>query len=174
MDANQIIRETIDYSINFIEKPHPVFGNAPVCPFAKKFRVEGKIKYMVMPFSLSEEIDPQVLMLAEIFNAQHKYDSYFVIHPDKTLNLQELIRFCDKLQNHIKSMGLILFRGHPLDDFKIGGVHTRREPYPGFQLLRESLILETRGRLAGSYFSHWSQDALVEVGITPVAAPKNA
>lgn len=160
MDEQQIIKETIEYSINFIEKPNAIFGNAPVCPFAKKFRVQGKIKYMVMPFLLGEELDPLVLMLAELFHAQKKYDSYFVIHPDKALPLQALTDLCNRLGEAIDPMDLMIFQGHPQDDFQIGGVYTRREPYPGFQLLRKQLILESRKKLTDRYFANWSRERL--------------
>ncbi len=158
-----IIKETLDYIVNYVEKPHPIFDNIPVCPFSKKFRLKDKINFIVYPF---HALDFTILALADLFHAQQRYDSYFVIHPDKTLDLQFLVDFCDSFQKIIKPMGLLLFRGHPKDTFQVSnGVHTRREPYPSFQLLRESLVLESRNKLPESYFQNWLKGALVEDGI---------
>jgi hypothetical protein len=45
----------------------------------------------------------------------------------------------------------------------VGDEYTRREPYPGFQLLHEALILESRAKLKPEYFKNWSPEALKEV-----------
>lgn len=162
-DADLIIKEVTDYIVNYIEKPSPAFGGFPVCPFAKKHRLAGEINFVVLDFSLSESIDPRITKLVEGFLAQTHYKSLFVIHPDKNLDQVALTEFCDKLQSVVKPSGLMLFRGHPQDPFKIGDEYTRREPYPGFQLLHEALILETRAKLKPAYFKNWSAEAIKEV-----------
>lgn len=163
MNSELIIKEVMDYIVDYIEKPSEAFGGHAVCPFAKKFRLAGEIYFIVCDFSLSEEIDPKILALIDDFLAQSNYKSLFVIHPNKELDQEALVGFCERLQILVKPRGLLLFRGHPKDPFKIGNEYTRREPYPGFQLLHESLILENRAKLKPEYFKNWSPEALNEV-----------
>ncbi len=163
MDENVIIQETLDFIVNYIEKPHPQFGNLPVCPFSKTFRVKDRIKFMVYPLG---ELDTTLLLLVEFFAAQRRYDSFFLIHPDKNLSLEALTRTCDGLKSYLQPLGIMLFRGHPHDDYHVGGgVYPRREPYPGFQLLKESLVFESRKKLSSRYFEKWLKETMAEDGI---------
>lgn len=162
-DANLIIKEVTDYIVNYIERPSDVFGGFPVCPFSKKHRLAGEINFVVLDFSLADDIDPRVTSLVQQFLEQTHHKSLFVIHPDKTLDQNALARFCNTLQAALHPLGLLLFRGHPKDTFKVGDQYTRREPYPGFQLLHQTLITQTRAKLNPAYFKNWSPEALKEV-----------
>ena len=45
------MKDIQDYLINFIEKEQEIFNGFPVCPFAKKERIENKIKYVECSFT---------------------------------------------------------------------------------------------------------------------------
>ena len=44
-EASQGIIDSITaWMENFVEVPHPTFGNQPPCPYARQFRLKNKIK----------------------------------------------------------------------------------------------------------------------------------
>ena len=46
-DHAEIVRELTQYIIDFVEQPQPKLGNLPVCPFARKARLENRIRFEV-------------------------------------------------------------------------------------------------------------------------------
>ena len=48
---DNIVEEIKNWIINFVEIKTPIFGNMPVCPFAKKERINNKINYVVTDLS---------------------------------------------------------------------------------------------------------------------------
>ncbi|MEB3280742.1 MAG: hypothetical protein VKK42_17655 [Lyngbya sp.] len=53
-DSNsEIIQRTIEYMMDFLEQPHPVFGGLPVCPFTRKARLTNQILYKVDDFDVN-------------------------------------------------------------------------------------------------------------------------
>ena len=46
-DQAEIVRELIQYIVDFVEQPHPKLGNLPVCPFARRARLENRIRFEV-------------------------------------------------------------------------------------------------------------------------------
>jgi hypothetical protein len=167
MDEKDIVAEVVRHQVEWVEAPNRNFGNIPVCPFARRPRREGLIDYRVMAFSTATSpLDPKVLEAVSDFEGK-ALQSVFVIHPDRELPLAELVAFVDALQAELRPRGLAVFRGHPLDEFKVGDEYTRREPYPGFQVLRQDLIDESRQKLSAGYYLLWGEDALREVGLAP-------
>jgi hypothetical protein len=58
------------------------------------------------------------------------------------------------------------FEAHPDSEFSIGGVYTRRSPYPSFQVLRRSLLKDASDSLLGSsYYNHFTPEMLDAVGM---------
>lgn len=161
MDA--VIAETIRYIEEFVEKPHPAFGGFAPCPFSKKMRLDGKIDFKVLDFF---DGDPRINQLIKEFTDQNKYVSLFVIHPDKSFPLETL----KSITNNLKIAPLVVFRGHPEDDFKVGDVMCRREPYPGFQILHSQLIFDSRAKLNENYFKNWDEISLQEVDLSSCCA----
>ena len=45
------MKDIQDYLINFIEKEQEIFSGFPVCPFARKERIDNKIKYVECSFA---------------------------------------------------------------------------------------------------------------------------
>ena len=44
-DHAEIVRELTRYIVDFVEQPHPKLGNLPVCPFARKARLENRVQF---------------------------------------------------------------------------------------------------------------------------------
>ena len=58
------------------------------------------------------------------------------------------------------------FEAHPESNFSVGGVYTRRSPYPSFQILSRRLLKNGSDSLLGSsYYEHFTPDMLRAVGM---------
>lgn len=158
----KVIDEMLAYMQSFIERPHHAFGGIPVCPFAAKARTEDKIKFVVLPILASEE---EIIDEIVEFSKQNSKELIMFINPDKDLPLADLFAFTEKIGKLFGSYYMI-FTGHPLDEFTIAGVKVRQDPYPNFQVVRTSTVLEARKKLTNtSYYARWSPDDLAADGI---------
>ncbi|MBD2384764.1 hypothetical protein [Cylindrospermum sp. FACHB-282] len=161
---DEVIITMIDHMEKFIEKPNPVFDNMPICPFVNKFRQENKIVYKISNFDYSEKLglDAKVLDLINEFKTDEYHEVMIVIHPDKqALSLEEMKQFTKNLNNLISPLCLIAFSGHPLDDFNIDGVYTRRDPFINFtvQNLQKVNMYAEKLKSTG-YYGRWSLENL--------------
>jgi len=58
------------------------------------------------------------------------------------------------------------FEAHPESNFRVGNIHTRRSPYPSFQVLSRALLKKASDLLLGStYYSQFSPEMLRAVGM---------
>jgi hypothetical protein len=135
------------WSEHFIEQPDPVFGGLPVCPFAKAARLKRSIRFDVMSFAGTDSFEPdgQAMTLIEEFLADRQLETLFVIHPEPDrIGAQALEDWVERLNARLAASAvtsdLQVFEAHPDSEFCIRGIHTRRSPYPSFQVLRRSLL----------------------------------
>ncbi|GAX39794.1 hypothetical protein NIES4075_07530 [Tolypothrix sp. NIES-4075] len=161
---DDVIITMIDNIEKFIEKPNPVFDNMPICPFVNKFRQENKIVYKVCNFYYYEKLglDPKVLDLINEFKTDEYHEVMIVIHPNKqALSLEDMKQFTKNLNNLISALGLIAFSGHPLDDFNIDGVYTRRDPFINFTVQNiQKLNLYAEKLKSTGYYERWTLENL--------------
>ncbi|WP_413171894.1 hypothetical protein [Anabaena azotica] len=161
---DEVIIAMIDHIEKFIEKPNPVFDNMPICPFVNKFRQENKILYKVYNFSYSEQLglDAKVMDLINEFKTDKYHEVMIVIHPDKeSFSLEDMKQFNIILNNLISPLGLIAFTGHPLDDFNIDGVYTRRDPFINFTVQNiEKVNLYAEKLKSTGYYQRWTLENL--------------
>ncbi|WP_421657552.1 hypothetical protein [Leptothermofonsia sp. ETS-13] len=163
-----IIAQMISYMQNVLEKPHPVFGGLPICPFARKARLEKKVLYHVYRFVPLDRLNPDVHLMQFIqdFSRSKQYEALLVINPDRqALTLDELQQFVEGLNEVIAPYGLIAFGGHPQEPFNIQGVYTRREPFINFTVqTQEKVKAASDALLKTHYYDYWSEENLKQVG----------
>jgi hypothetical protein len=159
-DNAEIVRELTQYIIDFVERPHPELGNLPVCPFARKARLEKRIQFEVI--ELTRE---GVLAVTPSFTAKPDLHLMICIHPRKDgLSTARVHRLVNVLNQVLPAMNLMAIGLHPDDPFNIDGLYTRREPYPNIQLLRLDV-----GELAhesikhSGYYDRWSESNLRDI-----------
>jgi hypothetical protein len=162
-ESKKIINTMKEYIQGYIEKPNAMFGNMPVCPFVKKARQDKKISYTVYAFQPSEHLsqDSALLDLVKTFKDQ-SYEVLMVIHPDQqALSLEEMKNLMQALNELIHPLGLVAVSGHPLDDFNIRGVFTRRDPFINF-IVQSREVLESSSEMLKStaYYDNWTLESL--------------
>ncbi len=157
----EIVKALTENLVNFIEVPHPAFAGMPVCPFAKQARLKGLIDIKIVDFNL-EEIDDRIVNVVDFYFTNHEKLIIFA-HPDKHICQIKLNRLGDLYEKRFPS--LVVFRSHPLNEFQVDGLYTRREPYPNLQFVTKQHLEEARSRLSSKYYSKMSEDNLRELGL---------
>lgn len=170
---DDVIAQMLRWSHDFIEQPHRAFGGLPICPFAKAAWLRQSIRFEVLSFSASDPFEPdgRVMTLIGEFLADGKLETLFVIHPEpEQIGARALEAWVARLNARLAARAhthcLQVFEAHPQSEFCIGDVHTRRSPYPSFQVLRRSLLKDASDALLGSaYYDHFTPEMLRAVGM---------
>jgi hypothetical protein len=171
-----VVAEVLSWSANALERPHPIFGGLPVCPFARAARLKASIHFEVRAFSVDEPLDPDgwLLRLVADFaqeDAAGSRETLFVIHPERrAMSAPALEAFVARLDRRLREVpalaGLRVFEAHPDSEFQVGGVYTRRGPYPSFQVLSHARLKTASDTLASSgYYDHFTPAMLRAVGM---------
>jgi hypothetical protein len=165
---SELINLMVEYMKEFLEKPHPVFGGLPVCPFARKARLEDRILYKVDRFWPHTDLNPDssVIRIISEFCQENRYEVLLVIHPENQVMTRfEMQKFIDCLNEKISAAGLVAFGGHPADDFNIQGVYTRQEPYIHFTVQSKQLLNQASAALMKTdYYNNWTPENLRYIG----------
>jgi len=162
----EVIHRMVEYMNEFLEKPHQVFRGLPICPFARKARLENRILYKVHRFAMAPDV-AEMEMIREFCQEQH-YEVLLVMHPEKqALTQLQMQEFLEKLNAKIAAIGLIAFGGHPDQDFQIQGIYTRHEPYLNFTVQFQQRLKDASDLLlrTTSYYQNWTAENLRCVGI---------
>ena len=87
------------------------------------------------------------------------HETLFVVHPERAAMTSE------SLEGFVRRLDARL-QAHPDSAFEVGGVHTRRGPYPSFQVLSQARLKATSDTLrTAGYYAGFSPDMLRAVGI---------
>ena len=164
----EIIESTLRWMTEFVELPHPIFSDLPICPFTKKARLANQILFKIERFSALTEFagDSTIIKsIHEFYNSE--FEIMLVINPEKTaITAPQTKELIDKLNNQISELGLLAFHAHPEDDFNIDGLHTRRMPYPAFSVQVNSKLKPASDALEKTeYYKNWTAEQLKYLGI---------
>ena len=163
----RVIAEMTQYLRDTLEQPHPVFGNLPICPFAKQARLNDQIRFFVYAFTAAdlEMTSPLSSAIAQFVQSK-KHQVLFMIHPDpQAMKLDRLLAFVERLDQQIQALHLTALGGHPDDSFNIQGVKTRQEPYPNVTIQSIEKLKQASDLLANTrYYENWTPDSLKMVG----------
>lgn len=160
----------VEYMKEVLEKPHQVFQGLPICPFARKARLENRILYKVHNFLIHPELtsDSPVMSMIDEFCQDPRYEVLLVLHPEQlALTQAQMQQFIDKLNETIAVRGLVAFGGHPDQEFNIQGIHTRQEPYLNFTIQFQQRLKDASDLLLKTtdYYQNWTAENLRYVGI---------
>ncbi|TAD97848.1 MAG: hypothetical protein EAZ98_08420 [Oscillatoriales cyanobacterium] len=164
----EIIESTLRWMTEFVELPHSVFGDLPVCPFTKTARLANQILFKIERFSALTEFDRNSAIMQSIYEFYNSdFEIMLVINPEKTaISAPQTQALIEKLNNHISELSLLAFHVHPEEDFNIDGLHTRRAPYPGFTVQVNSQLKPVSDSLLKTeYYRNWTAQQLKYFGI---------
>lgn len=163
-----VIDSMVAYLADVIEKPHPAFGGMPICPFSRRARLANQILYFIYPFSMADlTINTSLMQVIQDFQQSSQYEILLIVHPDcKGLSLEATHYFMQQLNQAISPQNLIAFDGHPLDDFNIQGVYTRKAPFIHLTVQHMSQVKLASDQLHHTpYYDHWTAAQLQYVGL---------
>ena len=174
--AEAIVAEVLAWSAGTLEAPHSVFGGLPVCPFARAARLKRAIRFEVRAFSTNDPLESDGTLLDLIGDfaeeeAAGRCETLFVIHPGRDASSAALLEhFVARLDRRLRAVprlaGLRVFEAHPESEFQVGGVYTRRGPYPSFQALSHARLKVTSDTLRGAgYYDRFTPAMLSAVGM---------
>ena len=174
--ADAVVAEVLTWSANALEGAHPIFGGLPVCPFARAARLKQAIRFAVRAFSVDDPLDLGGWLMTLIADfareeATGSRETLFVIHPERqAMSAPVLEDFVTRLDRRLRTVpriaGLRAFEAHPESDFTVGGVYTRRGPYPSFQVLSHARLKAASDTLQRSgYYDHFTPAMLRAVGM---------
>ncbi|HBK99148.1 MAG TPA: hypothetical protein DD001_18385 [Microcoleaceae bacterium UBA10368] len=164
----EIIESTLRWMTEFVELPHPVFGDLPVCPFTKTARLVNQILFKIQRFSALTEFDRDSAIMQSIHEFYNSdFEIMLVINPEKTaISAPQTQALIEKLNHHISELSLLAFHVHPEEDFNIDGLYTRRMPYPGFTVqVNFQLKPVSDSLLKTEYYKNWTAQQLKYFGI---------
>ncbi len=164
----EILESTLRWMTEFVESPHPVFSDLPVCPFTKKARLANQILFKIERFSALTEFDRDSAIMRSIHEFYNSdFEILAVINPEKTaISAPQTKELIEKLNDRISKLGLLAFHTHPEEDFNINGLHTRRAPYPGFTVQVNSKLKPASDSLQKTeYYNNWTIEQLKYFGI---------
>ena len=100
-----------------------------------------------------------------------RHETLFVIHPQRdAMSARALERFVARLERRLRAVprlaDLRVFEAHPESEFQVGGVHTRRGPYPSFQVLSHARLKAASDSLQSTgYYDRFTPAMLRAVGM---------
>jgi hypothetical protein len=134
------------YLIEFVETCHPTFKNMPICPLAKKARINDTINYQFVQLNHIESYQEKITQ----FKLQLDKKEVLFLLAEKPITNQEIETITDAL-TELHGNELQLFAFHPDSQFEMEGLFTRRMPSPGIIVqrntdveIREKALKKTR------------------------------
>ncbi len=165
--TDEIVSHMIHYLESVLEKPHSIFGGLPICPFAKRARLQNKISYKVLTLhSVELALNDQLMNAIGEFYIRDCCEVMLVISPDRAaLSVSQVDQLVANLNERLAPLKLVVFGGHPVDDFNIQGVRTRQEPYVNLTVQSiERLKDASRHLEETNYYQNWSLENLQHIG----------
>lgn len=162
-EANRAIQETKKFLKGVVEQPHPVFAGLPPCPFARKERIEKKIKWHCQRIN-PDDVDERLLQILIDFSEQNEKNSLLLLDPFSKIGYKETEAFGRHFKRFVKELGLSAIVFHPDHPYSIGGVKTRCSPYPMLNVGLDKDFQSGYNTLRKTdYYSKWSLKELKKI-----------
>ena len=137
------MEEIKEFLINFVEKESDVFSGFPVCPFAKKERIEKKIKFVETRF---DHIDTKHV-LGEVEDFLLNDYSTLLLISDKDVSIEQTRHFFRCIAALMEKKRVNIFLFHKDDNRSYGGIYTRRSPVPFIMVGYKNQIAKKKEKL---------------------------
>ena len=164
--SQQVIDSVINWMEKFVEVPHPSFGNLPPCPYARKYRLQDKVKIVECP---TNDYAVDIWMTANdvLREWDDTYEAVVVArkHPTRRHNTpEEVTKEIQLLNEEYKDRDLVCLEDHPDDEEYIDGIQMNHGGLILVVIQRLSKINKhTKMLQEGKYYDRWSKDNLDDV-----------
>ena len=132
--------------LDFLQTPNPTFNNMPICPFIAGDLQTGNIKFMVY----NSEMDTSLIEMIQEWE-QSDFKTGLILHVGddmKTTKRKPYQKFLnEQIKDHdMKHIKLLVFS--PFEDFKVGGLDTRKKaPCVLYNLAKRKDLSEAGNKL---------------------------
>ncbi|MBD1845141.1 hypothetical protein H6F89_17380 [Cyanobacteria bacterium FACHB-63] len=159
-----IIAQMLDYISTTLEQSHPVFGNLPICPFARQARLSQQIQFIVSAFDRVSvtKANSEMMTAIDQFYQTPNLAVLMLIHPCPTaFSLSDFNQLLSELNDQLAFVGLVAFGGHPDDSFNVAGVFTRQDPFINLVVQSRTKLQAASAQLQKTqYYDRWSPENL--------------
>lgn len=146
-----IINNVKNWIINFVEVKTPVFGNLPVCPFARKERIQNKINYILTDLSNPDNVVEQI----NNNNFQDK-STLLLIDTHNKLTVEEKEKFEDFINNKCTNTWCVYVLAN--ENLNFNGFYTRTNKYPLIIVTTKKEVEKAELSLKSTkYFDNWTE-----------------
>ena len=144
--------------LDFLQTPNPTFNNMPICPFIAGDLQTGNIKFMVYNSTMETSL---IEMIQEWEQSDFKTGLILHVGDDmKSIKRKPYQKFLnEQIKDHdMKHIKLLVFS--PFEDFKVGGLDTRKKaPCVLYNLAKRSDLSESQKKLKKT---KWYDNLLTE------------
>ena len=153
------VEEVNEWILNFVEKAFPEFGDFPVCPFAKKARLNGEITVELVRGDLEEFI------CSKLEDYDYNIKLSLIIETDLEKYSTEV---SEELHERLKAIAekknIIVLMDHP----EIEDYHNELKVNQGKYLLiflqpYDTLLEYRKKALKMGYFDNWTEERIKDV-----------
>tara|TARA_R110002110_G_scaffold122086_1_gene298125 strand:- start:328 stop:837 length:510 start_codon:yes stop_codon:yes gene_type:complete len=142
------MRDVKDFLINFIEKENKAFNDFPVCPFAKKERIENRIKYVECSFNF---IETDKIIKESLNWLNHDYSTLLFVSKEEC-DMETTRYFFKCVKALLTDHGVNVFLFHKSDKRSYMGIHTRRSPRPFIMVGYKDEIAKKKKKLLNTKY----------------------
>jgi hypothetical protein len=150
-----------EWMVSFVEKPHPLLGGMPPCPYARQARLKGRVK-MVWISSAEPDSDCWTHIENTDFN---KTEVLILITDRSRWTWQQAYDIRCELNKTFHKNDIVILEDHPDYNEKISGVNMSNGRYCLLFAQRLSKLNHLADVLENTsdYYKNWSQAELDDV-----------
>jgi hypothetical protein len=148
---DDIVSNIKSWIINFVELKTPAFGNLPVCPFARKERIQNKINYIVTDLSNLDNIVDKINN-----NNFNEKTTLLLIDTHNKLTIEEKEKFEDIINDKCKNYWAVYLLAN--EDLSFNGFFSRTNEFPLIIVTSRPDVEKAELSLKSTkYFDNWTE-----------------
>lgn len=158
MNQEFIIKQLNEWMVEFLEKPDPLLGNWPPCPYARQARINNKID---IRFS---DVDNLVKDVTSSLSALEEKDVVIICFDHNKIEPKELQYIVKKLNAYLLPNNYVILEDHPYAVEFVNGLLMNFN-YCGLLLIQKADKLKEASEQLKSkgYYDVWGQQELDDV-----------
>ena len=147
----------------FVEQPHPALGDMPPCPFARKARLQNKIRIVEVG---PEEPDTRFLELCSEYDF-NKIDVLMMVCDPARWSWEQTFQIRVQMNEQLREQDIVILEDHPNYKETVAGIPMSDGRYCILFAQRLSRMNRFSRQLKRTtdYYDHWSESELADVVI---------